>query len=238
MSFFFFFPLICFVYIIHQTSSQTTRDDYLNLFYTQYPTPKNITMLVKSIVDYFTSINNEDYVEIFSSSEKYSRFYYSTAPSILMKNYIIAFFNQDNFQIHIIINPCVNYDQYCCESLAECIEENIEIQSKKDLEIAYIANNFLPLCENEFSDICGTFLEIHMPGNELILEKKQIPNYVSSGYTTLFLSTKKLCSGKYEIWMVMRIRGNNYLIYTKLFYVKYPSCTCEDILYHGYKCLS
>lgn len=237
--FFFVFPtIICFVSVIQQISSQTTTDDYLNLFYTQYPTPKNITMLVKSMVDYFISINDENYIDIFSSSEKYSRFYYSTAPLIVMNSYIIAFFNEDNFQIHIIINPCVNYDQYCCEGLAECIEENIEIQSKKDLEIAYIVNNFLPLCENEFSDTCGTFLEIHMPGNELILEKKQIPNYVSSGYRTLFLSTKMLCSGKYEIWMVMRIRGNNYLIYTKPFYVKYPSCTCEDILYHGYNCLS
>lgn len=219
-----------------EIQSQLTTQDYLNEFYVEYPKPKSISSLLIRMKEFFIQNNEQNYLSIFSSSEKYSRFYYTTAPSLSIPNYIISYFNSDNFQIHIIINPCENFEQYCCEQLAECIEENENIKSKKDLEIAYIINNFLPLCQNEFEDICGTFLEIHTPGNELILEKKKLTDYFSSGYKTFFLSTKKLCSGKYEIWMVLRIRGNNYLIYTKPFYVKYPSCTCEDIKYHGYTC--
>jgi hypothetical protein len=75
-----------------------------------------------------------------------------------------------------------------------------------------------------------------MPGNEMILERKRIENHFSSGFKTLFLNAKNLCSGRYEIWMVTRIRGHNYLIYSKPFFIEYPSCTCEEVERHGYKC--
>jgi hypothetical protein len=68
------------------------------------------------------------------------------------------------------------------------------------LEIAWISNNFVPICENEFNnDDCGSFLEIHMPGNSKILYKYKISDYYVNGFKTVFLSTKQLCAGKYEV---------------------------------------
>ena len=126
--------------------------------------------------------------------------------------------------------------QNCCDNLSQCPTENTNVIGKKDLEVAYIINNFLPFCTGNFENYCGTFLEIHTPGSEIILQEIQISKTFSSGFQTLFLSTKKLCAGKYEIWMVMRMRGVNYLMVVKPFYVKYPSCTCEEILNHGFSC--
>ena len=43
-----------------------------------------------------------------------------------------------------------------------------------------------------------------MPSNPLIIQEKQITSLYNSGYKTIFLSTKSLCSGRYELWIVIR----------------------------------
>ena len=218
------------------TSSLITDEDYLNLFYKYYPTPYYEKNYIDIIYSYFASQNNNEYMEIFNNSELYSKFYYTTY-NISISGYFISYFNNVNYIAHIIINPCKNFQQYCCENYAKCQEENeLNITAKKDLELAYVLNNFLPHCEGVFDSICGAFIEIHMPGSDLILESILIERSFSSGYRTIFISTKNLCSGKYEVWMVIKTKTMNFLIYTKPFYVLYPSCTCFDLLIHGYMC--
>lgn len=193
------------------------------------PQKDNITKYQK----YFETIGNFEYFVIFSHSDFYTKFFYESHP---ISSYIASFINKESYQTEIIIDPCSQSKQFCCEDLAICEFENLNIISKKDLEVAMMLNTFVPICENEFEGKCGTFLEIHMPGNPLILEKKQLTFYYSSGFKTMFLSSKVLCSGKYEIWLVIRMREKNYILYVKPFNVLYPSCSCEDIKSHGYEC--
>lgn len=202
----------------------------INLFYSNYIKPQNDD--ITKYQNYFDSIGNTEYSTMFSKSDLYTHFYYDNH---LIPEYVVSFLNKENYQIKIIIDPCKS-NQFCCEDLAICSFENLNIISKKDLEVAIMLNTFIPICENEFEGKCGTFLEIHMPGNPLILEKKQLTFYYSSGFKTLFLSSKGLCSGKYEIWFVIRMRGKNYILYVKPFNVLFPSCTCEEIKAHSYVC--
>ena len=187
-------------------------------------------------------------VNIFSSIQQYTQFFYSSILYLfdnkqsfsiinnLFKNYTLFFLNQSNFLLDIKINPCKNFEQYCCEGLGQCLEDNYNITGKKDLEIGYIINNFLPNCGSEYKYKCGTFFEIHMAANPFIIHEKQITNTYNSGYKTIFLSTKSLCSGRYELWIVIRMRDFNYIINIKHFNVLTPSCTCKEIAFHGYKC--
>jgi hypothetical protein len=111
-----------------------------------------------------------------------------------------------------------------------CEEDNIDIVAGSDLEIAWTTNNYIPICQNDFnSSLCGTFLEIHMPGNTKILEQYKLTKYLVNGFSTVFLPTKNLCAGRYELWYVSRIRDDVYLNHVKPFYVSFPSCSCDYI---------
>ena len=229
-------------------NSLSIDSDYLYYFYQLYLSPAPIEEFLPIIKEYFESKNNNTMIKIFSNINNYSEFFYSKilflfddkySPSIkdnLLKNYSLFFLNKTNFLLDIKINPCKNFKQYCCENLGQCLEDNYNITGKKDLEIAYIFNNFIPSCGNEYKMRCGTFLEIHMPANPLIIQKKQITDIYSSGYKTIFLSTKNLCSGRYELWIVIRMRDFNYILYIKPLYVLFPSCTCKEVVNHGYTC--
>lgn len=222
-------------------------EDYLYYFYQFYLSPVPTEAFIPIIKNYFEHKGNTSMVNIFSSIQKYTQFFYSSILYIydnkqfsiintLFKNYTLFFLNQSNFLLDIKINPCLNFEQYCCEGLGQCLEDNYNITGKKDLEIGYIFNNFLPNCGSEYKYKCGTFFEIHMAANPLIMQEKQITNTYSSGYKTIFLSTKSLCSGRYELWIVIRMRDFNYIIYIKPFNVLSPSCTCKEVTLHGYKC--
>ena len=229
-------------------NSLITDDDYLYYFYQLYLSPAPIEEFLPIVKNYFISKNNSTMIKIFSNFENYTIFFYSSLldiydnkqfPSIkqdLFKNYTLFFLNKTNFFINIKLNPCTKYIQYCCEGLGQCLEDNYNITAKKDLEIVYIFNNFLPNCGNEYRNRCGTFLEIHMPANPLILQEKQINEIFSSGYKTIFLSTKSLCSGRYELWIVIRMRDFNYIVYVKPFNVLSPSCNFKEVANHGYVC--
>jgi hypothetical protein len=113
--------------------------------------------------------------------------------------------------------------------MGDCRDDNTIIVAGRDLEIAWSANNYLPICENEFKNICGSFIEIHRPGNPEVIESHKISEYSVNGYMSVFMNTYKLCSGRFEIWFVTRMRDYKYINYVKPFYVRYPSCTCETI---------
>jgi hypothetical protein len=228
--------IITLILIIKIKTDIQSLEECLEYFYENYQTPKSEFLYLYEILTYLTTSNNEEYLKIFMSDQLYSKLFYTKSNKISFKNYTYFFLNSDNYNIKIVIQPCENLKQNCCDNLSQCPTENTNVIGKKDLEVAYIINNFLPFCTGDFENFCGTFLEIHTPGSEIILQEIQISKTFSSGFQTLFLSTKKLCAGKYEIWMVMRMRGVNYLMVVKPFYVKYPSCTCEEILNHGFSC--
>ena len=223
-------------------------EDYLFYFYQLYLSPVPFEEFIPIIKQYFQLKNNITMIKIFSNIQNFCKFFYSSLLFIydnsqysslkdnLFKKYSLFFLNESHFLLDIKINPCKNFEKYCCEGLGQCLEDNYNITSKKDLEIAYIFNNFLPNCGNEYKYKCGTFFEIHMAGNPLIMHEKQLINMYSSGYKTIFLSTKLLCSGRYELWIVLRMRDFNYIIYIKPFNVMLPSCTCKEVANHEYNC--
>ena len=254
---YFIFFILCFESIENKikiyrneinANSLITDDDYLYYFYQYYLSPAPIEEFIPIIKNYFSSKNNYTMIKIFSNFQNYTKFFYSSIINIydkkqsqsikddLFKNYTLFFLNKTNFFIDIKINPCTKFLQYCCEGLGQCLEDNYNITAKKDLEISYIFNNFLPNCGHIYKYRCGTFIEIHMPSNPLILQEKQISDVYSNGYKTMFLSTKSLCSGRYELWIVIRMRDFNYIIYIKPFNVLFPSCNCKEISNHGYIC--
>ncbi len=122
--------------------------------------------------------------------------------------------------------------------MADCEEDNIFVRAGLDLEIAWMTNNIVPKCENELDlDNCGIFIEIHMPAKKKILKEIKILEYISNGFKTLFINTSSLCAGKYEFWVVLRIKDVNYLIYVKQFMVVFPSCICDYVKSLNYTCL-
>ena len=135
----------------------TSDDDYLYFFYQLYLSPAPTEEFIPIIKDYFTLKGNDTMIHIFSDMQYFTQFFYTSilsiydykqSPSImnnLFKNYTLFFLNQTNFFLDIKINPCLNFKQYCCEGLGQCLEDNLNITGKKDLEIAYIFNFFLLL---------------------------------------------------------------------------------------------
>ena len=75
-----------------------------------------------------------------------------------------------------------------------------------------------------------------MPAKEEIIKDIKINDYYVNGFKTIFINTTKLCAGRYEFWIVSRIRSVNYLIYVKQFMVNYPSCTCSYVQSLDYTC--
>ena len=50
-----------------------------------------------------------------------------------------------------------------------------------------------------------------------------------SGFNTQYISTKNLCTGRYEFWLVVRTRNGSILQYVKPFFSKYPTCKDYNI---------
>lgn len=50
-----------------------------------------------------------------------------------------------------------------------------------------------------------------------------------SGFNTQYISTKNLCTGRYEFWVVVRTRTGRYLQHVKPFFSRYPSCADYQI---------
>lgn len=228
----------------------------LNNFY------KNYVKAQKDKDSYRNKFNQNIYELYFSDDEKRSKLFYINK-HFLMPKYKMAFPNRNYFLIKIAIDPCTNKKPFCCEGLAICEdiisnnankkntikyedESDDEIFIKSivgggDTEIAWIANGILPVCRSDFDDNeCGVFLEIHRPGSEIILVEKKILEDNRNGYKSELISTKNLCSGRYDLFFVFRNRGIFNLMYVKQFFVKYPTCTCDKekkiIIESGYNC--
>ena len=144
------------------------------------------------------------------------------------KGYKVDFPSPQNFRIYIRVNPCANKrNALCCQNSNESVcEDNTTIISGKDVPIAWFVGGYLVQCEKQFSKQgnCGTYLEIHRPNNPKVEEELQIELNFSNGFNTQYISTKNLCTGRYEFWLVVRTRNGSILQYVKPFFSRYPSC--------------
>lgn len=165
--------------------------------------------------------------------------------SFLLTKYIIDFPNPEHYIISIFVDPCYGQNEDTCKKNADSKSfiDAYRIKATSDLLLAWFMNNYILQCGNEFKNLnsCGTFLEIHRPFDEAeIIEEVQMSNYNITGYEFTYISTKKLCAGKYEIWLVFRTRIGKILQYVKPFFVEFPSCGCDTVkrltLISGYSC--
>ncbi|KAG7398188.1 hypothetical protein PHYBOEH_011511 [Phytophthora boehmeriae] len=99
--------------------------------------------------------------------------------------------------------------------------------------VGYMQNSYIVQCGGAFelSNHCGTFLELHEPGNELILSQTRLLGSYPSGFRTTTLPlffrgdrTRTICIGDYEIWWVQRTRYNFIVQKKKKLHVTSPQC--------------
>ena len=107
------------------------------------------------------------------------------------------------------------------------------------ITIAYSYNGWIIACAGEYegSPKCGTYLEIHVPGDARIVSEKRLPGGLLNGYRTLdlpltykFNKDRVICAGDYEIWWVLRTPSNKVVEYVKKFKVLRPACDFNRIL--------
>ncbi len=127
------------------------------------------------------------------------------------------------------VDPCRNKGEndLCCDGSNEAVcEDNTSIVSGTDIGVAWLMSGYLLTCSAVYEDTgrCGTYIEIHQPNNETIVEELKITKQIASGFSTEFISTKNLCAGRYEFWMVLRTRNGSIVQHVKPFYSEYPDC--------------
>ena len=105
--------------------------------------------------------------------------------------------------------------------------------------IGYTFNGWVMECGGEYKHDprCGTYLEIHVPGDERIVSEKQLPGGLMNGYRTIdmpmiykFNKDRVICAGDYEIWWVLRTPSNKVVEYVKRFRTIRPACDFNRIL--------
>lgn len=99
--------------------------------------------------------------------------------------------------------------------------------------VGYMQTAYIAQCFGSFAldNHCGTFLEVHEPGNKLILSQTRLLGEYPSGFRTttvplMFRGDRQrtLCAGSYELWWVQRTRYNFIVQKTKKFTVTAPAC--------------
>eukprot|EP00913_Durusdinium_trenchii_P013449 g12629.t1 len=141
------------------------------------------------------------------------------------------------YSIDILIDPCRDLirsggrGSACCSfsGVAGC-QHHPDVEAGQDLQVAYMQNAHIASCrgtEFEYDPNCGTYLEVHRPGQKAVLSDVRIdstttvtwtdlgagveqPYITSAGYQTRFLATHRLCRGEYEVWWVVRTRSGPY----------------------------
>jgi hypothetical protein len=133
-----------------------------------------------------------------------------------LKVYRIDFPNPQYYKISLKIDPCRNKgdNDLCCDGTNEAVcEDNPNISAGQDVSVAWFMTGYVVKCSDLFEEkrTCGTYIEIHRPNDETVLEEKLITKQISNGFTTEFISTKNICSGRYEMWLVVRTRNGSIL---------------------------
>eukprot|EP00939_MAST-03C_sp_MAST-3C-sp1_P004524 g4524.t1 len=106
------------------------------------------------------------------------------------------------------------------------------------LEVGYSSTAYVMTCREQESNNCGTFLEIHQPGNPYVISETKLPEGLLSGYRMTNISARHaedldriICRGDYELWWVQRVPRSDvhYLKYVKPFRVEFPVCKYDGI---------
>lgn len=105
--------------------------------------------------------------------------------------------------------------------------------------VGYSSNAFVVECGNDFraNSDCGTYLELHSPGQERpILAETQVAGGLHTGFRLAALpltyresDTRVLCNGDYELWWVQRTRHNRVVEFTKKFRIIEPECEFDTL---------
>eukprot|EP00941_MAST-03F_sp_MAST-3F-sp1_P004129 g4129.t1 len=107
------------------------------------------------------------------------------------------------------------------------------------MEIGYSQTAFIVECGGQLRGRgdCGTYLEVHLPGNPEILSEAPLPGGFTSGYRMFNLPltykndiTTVLCEGDYEVWWTQRQPGtlDSYVELKKKFRVVSPKCLWDS----------
>jgi hypothetical protein len=129
---------------------------------------------------------------------------------------MVDFPNPQYVIIKMKVDPCKEkgISDLCCSGSNESVcEDNPSIQSGTDIGLAWFVSGFIFRCMGMYRKlrVCGTFIEIHKPNFSEIEEELEISKTYSTGFTTEFISTKNLCAGNYEFWLVTRTRNGSTL---------------------------
>uniref|UniRef100_A0A7S2RMU5 Uncharacterized protein n=1 Tax=Mucochytrium quahogii TaxID=96639 RepID=A0A7S2RMU5_9STRA len=107
------------------------------------------------------------------------------------------------------------------------------------VSISYTSTSYIVRCggELENSPKCGTFLEIHRPGDATVINTARLPHNIkfTSGYRPMALPTtfsnyedpnfvRTICYGYYEVWWVQRTKTQQIVEAVKKFRVLEPLC--------------
>lgn len=126
------------------------------------------------------------------------------------------------------IDPCANKNNpLCCQSSnQDTCEDNTLVVGGGDLPVAWFFNGFVVRCSEEYEKVgqCGTYLEVHKPNSNEIIDETPILIHYHDGFQMQYVSTKNLCAGRYEIWAVVRTRYGNILQHVKPIFSRYPPC--------------
>ncbi|RLN54498.1 hypothetical protein BBJ28_00013538 [Nothophytophthora sp. Chile5] len=99
--------------------------------------------------------------------------------------------------------------------------------------VGYMQTSYITQCGGTYalSNHCGTFLELHEPGKEVILSQTRLMGAYPSGFRTTTLPlffqgdrARTICMGDYEIWWVQRTRYNFIVQKKKKFRITSPQC--------------
>lgn len=110
-----------------------------------------------------------------------------------------------------------------------------------DCQVGFTQNALIVECGGKQSDNphCGTYLEIHKPGDETIIAQAKLRKQFTSGYRMSAISTtyrgnssRIICGsggGQYEIWWVQRTLYD-FQVQKKLpFKVESPACEFDTL---------
>lgn len=131
----------------------------------------------------------------------------------------------------VTMPPCWDHND-TVNALAPCMGWDGR-RKENCVAVAYMQTAYIVQCFGTFalSNHCGTFLELHEPGSEVILSQTRLLGEYPSGFrtTTLPLTfrgdrTRTVCAGTYELWWVQRTRYNFIVQKKKTFAVVSPPC--------------
>ncbi|KAM3137083.1 hypothetical protein pb186bvf_010811 [Paramecium bursaria] len=114
----------------------------------------------------------------------------------------------------------INGTSMTTKTCITCLDYPIMTQGPDFLLTITYSYGFTVQCQLlwELKQVCGTFIEIHKYLNKEILQQIQLQDF-SLQNLGIYISTKDLLPGRYEIWLVFRSRIGSIIVGLKSFYL-------------------